>query len=127
MYILDIIASFAIAVLSGMGIGSGGLLVIYLTLVSSTPQLAAQGINLLFFLFSTGAAMTVHLRRRKIDYNAVLLMSTLGILGALVGSFTAGVLPTSLIRKLFGAMLIISGAVALFKKDNNEEKEKFNL
>ena len=127
MYILDIIASFAIAVLSGMGIGSGGLLVIYLTLVSSAPQLAAQGINLLFFLFSTGAAMTVHLRRRKIYYNAVLLMTVVGILGALLGSFTAGILPTALVRKLFGAMLIISGAVALFKKEKKEEKEKFNL
>jgi len=121
MFILDMIASFAIAILSGMGIGSGGLLVIYLTLVSSTPQLTAQGINLLFFLFSTGAAMTVHLRRRKIYFNAVLLMAAVGIFGALLGSFTAGVLPTSLIKKLFGAMLIISGTVALFKKDKNEK------
>jgi len=127
MYVLDIIASFAIAVLSGMGIGSGGLLVIYLTLVSSTPQLAAQGINLLFFLFSTGAAMTVHLSRRKIYFNAVLLMASVGVLGALFGSFTAGILPTGLIKKLFGAMLMISGTVALFKKEKKEEKERSNL
>lgn len=117
MIIIDIIASFAIAVLSGMGIGSGGLLVIYLSLVSATPQLTAQGINLLFFLFSTGAAMTVHLRKRKIYYGAVLIMSVLGIVGALIGSFTAGIIPTGIVRKLFGAMLIISGAVALFKRD----------
>ena len=121
MIIIDTVAAFAIALLSGMGIGSGGLLVIYLTLVSSTPQLAAQGVNLLFFLFSTGAAMTVHLRRRKIYYNTVLLMSAVGILGALLGSFTAGRLPTNLVRKLFGAMLIISGGVALFKRDKKQE------
>ena len=121
MAIINIVASFAIAILSGMGIGSGGLLVIYLTLISNMPQLAAQGINLMFFLFSTGAAMTVHLRRRKIYFSAVLLMSATGILGSLLGSFTAGILPTSIVRKLFGAMLIISGAFAIFKKDNKEK------
>ena len=45
MVVVDLLASFSIAVLSGMGIGSGGLFVIYLTLVSSTPQLAAQGLD----------------------------------------------------------------------------------
>lgn len=123
MIIIDIIASFAIAVLSGMGIGSGGLLVIYLTLVSATPQLTAQGINLLFFLFSTGAAMTVHLQKRKIYYGAVLIMTVLGIVGSLIGSITAGILPVTLVRKLFGAMLIISGIIALFKKEKKEATE----
>ena len=50
--LLDIIVSFAIALLSGLGVGSGGLLVIYLTLYAGTPQLQAQGVNLVFFLFS---------------------------------------------------------------------------
>lgn len=116
MLIIDIIASFLIAVLSGMGIGSGGLLVIYLTFADSLPQLTAQGINLLFFLFSSGAAMAVHLRRRKIFWGAVLAMSIFGVIGALLGSFAAGHLPTSVIRKLFGGMLTVSGIFALFKK-----------
>ena len=116
MLIIDIIASFLIAVLSGMGIGSGGLLVIYLTFADALPQLTAQGINLLFFIFSSGAAMTVHLRRRKIFWGAVLAMSVFGVIGALLGSFAAGHLPTSVIRKLFGGMLTVSGIFALFKK-----------
>ena len=117
MLIIDIIASFLIAVLSGMGIGSGGLLVIYLTFADALPQLTAQGINLLFFIFSSGAAMTVHLRRRKIFWGAVLAMSVFGVIGALLGSFAAGHLPTSVIRKLFGGMLTVSGIFALFKKE----------
>ena len=50
------IASFIIALLSGMGIGSGGLLVIYLTLLEKVPQLTAQGINLLFFIFASASS-----------------------------------------------------------------------
>ncbi len=116
MAILDIIASFFIAALSGMGIGSGGLFVIYLTLVSSTPQLAAQGLNLLFFLFSSGSALLYHLLHRRIFWKAVLLLTLTGIAGALIGSVVAGLLPVALIKKLFGGMLVASGVVALFRK-----------
>ena len=38
----DILAGFLVAILSGLGIGGGGLLVIYLTL-SGGGQLEAQG------------------------------------------------------------------------------------
>ena len=48
---LDIIVFFIIATLSGMGVGSAGLLVVWLTVFDSVPQLAAQGLNLFFFLF----------------------------------------------------------------------------
>ena len=51
MQTLNIIAAFIIAILSGMGIGSGGLFTIWLTAVAGTTQLAAQGLNLLFFLY----------------------------------------------------------------------------
>ena len=38
-------AAFLIAILSGMGMGSAGLLVVYLTMVEQVPQLTAQGIQ----------------------------------------------------------------------------------
>ena len=47
---ITVSAAFLIAILSGMGVGSAGLLVVYLTMVLGAPQLTAQGINLLFFL-----------------------------------------------------------------------------
>ena len=59
-------ALFVFAVLSGLGVGGGGLLVIYLALFTDVAQLSAQGINLLFFIFSCGASMLVHLSKRKI-------------------------------------------------------------
>ena len=36
--------------LSGLGVGGGSLLILWLTAVLGTEQRAAQGINLLFFL-----------------------------------------------------------------------------
>lgn len=114
MQFLNIAAAFVIAVLSGMGIGSGGLFTIWLTAVAGTPQLAAQGLNLLFFLFSGGASMTVHLSRRRIYWGAVLILAASGIIGTLAGSFVVGLLPVETIRIVFGATLILSGAASLF-------------
>ena len=113
---LNIIASFIISVLSGLGVGSGGLFVIWLTLAAGVPQIAAQGLNLLFFLFSAGASLLVHLFKRKILWGAVMLLVAVGIPGSLLGSFIAGFISAALMRKLFGIMLVISGTFILFGK-----------
>ncbi len=49
MNFLDILAVILSAAVSAMGLGGGGVLILYLTLVRDVPQLEAQGINLLFF------------------------------------------------------------------------------
>ena len=116
MIFIDIFASFLIAGLSGMGIGSGGLFAIYLTFMKNAEQLSAQGSNLLFFLFSSGSALIYHMRKRNIYWTAVLFMAVVGIGGAVFGSFIAGIIPTQILRKLFGIMLTLSGIAVLLKK-----------
>ncbi len=54
---IESVVGFITALLAGLGIGGGGLLVIYLVLWTNCEQLSAQGINLLFFLFSSASAM----------------------------------------------------------------------
>ena len=115
MLIISIIVAFFISVLSGLGVGGGGLFVIYLVLFTSTPQLTVQGINLVFFLFSASASLTVHLMKRKIFFGAVALMSLFGIFGALAGAYLSNFIEESLLRKAFGVMLIFSGLISLFK------------
>ena len=105
--------TFLLAALSGMGVGGGGLFVIYLSLFTDTPQLVAQGMNLLFFLFSSGASVTVHLKHRKICYPVVGVMILFGIVGALLGALLSASLPAHLLRQIFGGMLVVSGILAL--------------
>ena len=116
---LDIIVSFLIALLSGLGVGSGGLLVIYLKLVTNMPQLRAQGINLVFFLFSAGASMLAHLSRRKLIVPLCILLITSGLPGALIGASLATLLPAALLRRLFGAFLVTAGLLTLTKRDKS--------
>lgn len=117
MNILGMLIPFSIAVLSGLGVGSGGLLVIYLTLIEGLPQLRAQGINLVFFLFSAGASMLVHLRRRRLLPTLCILLILGGIPGTLAGSFLAVSLPGTLLRQIFGGFLIVAGTLTLTRSD----------
>ena len=120
MLIISLIISFFISILSGLGVGGGGLFVIYLALFTETPQLTIQGINLAFFLFSASASLIVHLTRRKIFFLAVLVMSFFGIIGALLGSALSRYLPQELLRKAFGIMLIFAGSLSLVKAFKND-------
>ena len=112
---LDFIAGFLIAVFSGLGVGGGGLLVIYLTLMG-VGQIEAQGINLVWFLFSSGTSMLVHLVKRRLDFRLILLLAVSGSVGAVLGSLLAREADPALLRKIFGMLLLTSGCLALFKK-----------
>jgi uncharacterized membrane protein YfcA len=106
---IDFIVSASVALLSCLGVGSGGLLVVFLTEYRSVGQLFAQGINLLFFIFSSGAATAVNLRKRKISYGSVLMMSIGGVIGAIVGAVSASFIDPAYLRIGFGLMLLIGG------------------
>lgn len=113
--ILSLLLFFAMAALSGLGVGSAGLPVIYLTLIEGLPQLQAQGISLVFFLFSSGAALLVHLLRTP-PLRIVWLLLPTALLGACLGSSLAYALAHSLLRAIFALFLVATGALGLFRK-----------
>ena len=112
---VDFIVSASVALLSGLGVGSGGLLVVFLTEYRGVGQLFAQGINLLFFIFSSAAATAVNLRKRRIAYGTVLLMSLGGAVGAIVGAFAASLIDPAYLRIGFGIMLLVGGIPTLLR------------
>ncbi len=120
---IQFFAALLISALSGMGVGGGGLFVIYLVFATDLPQLSAQGMNLLFFLCSAGAAMLVHLQKRRILWKTVLLLAVFGLAGVLIGTYLSAHLDEGLLRKIFGVLLVISGISSL-KRQQKERKSK---
>lgn len=118
MWLLAFVA-FGVAILSGLGVGSAGLLVVFLTAVLQAPQLVAQGLNLVFFLFSSGAALTVHLLRTPLLFGCILLLLPGGVLGSYLGSVLAHAISEGLLRRLFGFLLIAAGSMSLFRPQKN--------
>jgi len=122
MVILTLAVAFAIAALSGMGVGGGGLFVIYLSLFSDLPQLSIQGINLLFFLFASGASLLIHLWKRRIALWAVAILALSGLVGAVGGTALASAAEGDLLRKLFGGMLVLSGLYSIISAKRKMKK-----
>ena len=122
--LVAVIASFVIALLSGLGVGGGGLFVVFLNLFTELPQLTVQGINLLFFIFSSGSAVCIHLTKRRIFASAVIIMIIFGVVGAVLGMFLARYIGESLLRKAFGSMLVLSGILALKRKNKAEPQRR---
>ena len=117
-----VFVTFAVAVLSGLGVGSAGLLVVWLTLATNAPQLTAQGINLVFFILSSGAALIVHLFRTPLLWECALFLIPSGIIGCFIGTGLTTVLPQAILRRAFGCMLIISGAMGILSRKKKREK-----
>ncbi len=116
MIIINMAAAALIAVLAGLGIGGGGLLVIYLTLILKTEQLTAQGINLIFFIFSAVASLFIHFKKRNINIRTVTVLAITGIISSILGSYVSHNIDIGILQKIFGGLLILSGALAIFKK-----------
>ena len=112
------IISFIIAALSGMGVGGGGLFVIYLSLFTNIPQITCQGINLLFFILSGGAGFFVHLKKRRF-FPVTLLLAVTAMVGAIAGVIIGGFVSNFILRKAFGTMLVVTGIFSLKKLSRN--------
>ena len=116
-----------IAILSGLGVGSGGLLVIWLTMFVGISPESARGLNLLFFVFSASSALLLHIFKKRINGKLVLALTLFSCIGTIIGVCFGSEISSEWIRKIFGGMLIISGVYTLsgvILKPKNEPSEK---
>ena len=111
---MSFLTSFLISALMGMGVGGGGLFVIYLTLCLNFPQLLAQGTNLCFFVIAGVFSLFLHVRKRKIDLRQVITMIFFGCIGAFISSRFVNSIDPKYARYALGILLIISGIVTLY-------------
>lgn len=116
MAFLDMAVSLLIGCLAGLGVGSGGLLILYLTAADGMAQLPAQGLNLGVFSFALGAAVLVHLHRRSLSRGVLLIVVLFGAAGACLGSLLARGLDTAVLRTALGGLMLFMGAVALLPR-----------
>ena len=114
MFIIDFIVGICVSALAGLGVGGGGLLVIYLTMIKNIPQIESQGINLLFFVTAGTASLIIHIKKRKLDIKNLIIIIISGSVGAIAGSIIANFTDGVIAKKVFGGFLIISGIIELF-------------
>ncbi|WP_085834286.1 sulfite exporter TauE/SafE family protein [Clostridium merdae] len=121
------LAGLISGILGSMGMGGGGVLIIYLTLIAGLDQRAAQGINLILFIPCAILALVCYIRKGLIDFRTALAAAAAGLVGALGGVFLSGWLEVAWLRRIFGIMLLFIGVRELFAKKppaGEEEEEK---
>ncbi len=97
--------------------GGGGVLLLYLTAFAAVPQLAAQGINLVFFLPVGICALAGHIKNGYVKWKTALISVVFGIPFVFLGSFIAKSIDKTLLRGAFALFLLFVGIKALFSKE----------
>lgn len=114
--ITDIIASVIAAVISSMGLGGGGVLILYLTLFRDTEQLTAQGLNLLFFIPCSITSLIVYSKNKMIKYKELIYIVSGGIIGVFLGRFLLKSINPYYLKIAFAVFLITVGIFTVFSK-----------
>lgn len=109
-----LLVSTALGFLSGLGIGGGSLLILWLTMIVGIPQETARSINLLFFLPSALIACLFRWKQGKLDIRKVLPAILAGTAAAALFSFIGTQIDASLLKKPFGILLLLTGLREVF-------------
>ena len=118
MNIISIIAGFFSGLIGSMGFGGGGILIIYLVIFANTPQIVAQGINLIFFIPCAITATIIYLIKKQIKIKAILPVIAGGITGAIFASYFLNLIRSEWLSKAFAVFLIIMGLTSIIKVKN---------
>lgn len=99
----------ALGVLSGLGTGGGSLLVLWLTLALNMPPEQARTINLMFFLPSALIACLFRWKQGNLQIKKILPAIIAGSIVSGIVTFLSRNLDTTLLRQLFGLLLLATG------------------
>lgn len=99
-------------IISATGMGGGTILILLLSLFESLEQHIVQGINLVFFIPTSIAAIFMNVKKGKIDYQTAKVLIVAGMIGAVCGSMLSSKIENQNLRKYFGIFL---GMIAIFE------------
>lgn len=112
----------ATGVLTGAGVGGGTLLLLYLTAAAGVGQSQAQGVNLLYFVAAAPPALISHWKNHRIAARAAVWAALSGCAAAAAGSLLSQAAGDALLRRLFGALIILIGLRELLSAGKSGKK-----
>lgn len=113
-FIINLTVAILMGFLAGMGVGGGSLLLLWLTQVTMLEQTQARIINLLFFLPAAAVSTIFRRKHSVIDKKPAMVATIAGCSAAVIFSFISKVIDLTLLKKLLGALLILTGIREIF-------------
>jgi uncharacterized protein len=109
--LIAIALGLAAGVLAGLfGVGGGILFVPALTIVLGVEQHHAQATSLLAIIPTVAVGTWRQQRYGNVRWRPSLILGLAGVAGVVAGGFLAESLPGSVLRRLFGALLLLTAA-----------------
>lgn len=100
--------------LAGMGVGGGSLLLLWLTQVVMLEQTQARILNLLFYLPAAIVASVIRKKQNKVAMKPAVWAIATGCTAALLLTLVSRVIDVTLLKKLLGGLLILTGIREVF-------------
>ena len=116
---VTLIVGTVLGFLTGLGIGGGSLLILWLTMVLNMDPTTARGINLLFFIPSALIACLFRWKQGNLQFRKILPAVMAGCTAAAVFSWISTILDVEILKKLFGIVLLAAGIRELFYRPRN--------
>ncbi len=116
---LYLLFGFIAGIFGGLGMGGGTLLIPLLSIFLGLDQKLCQGINLVSFLVMALFSLIIHYKNGFIVTKGLFYIIASGVVFSCGGALLAGVLPSGLLRVVFGYFLCglaLIEAVKVFRK-----------
>ena len=122
-----LIVGTVLGFLSGLGIGGGSLLILWLTMVLHTDPQAARSINLLFFIPSALIACALRIKQGNLKVKPLLPAIIAGCTAAAVFSWISSILNVEILKKLFGIILLAAAGAQPHQHEHSQKQCGYSL
>lgn len=120
-------AAFLTGIFASLGVGGGMILIIYLTVFAGFDQLAAQGINLIYFIPIALLSVVIHTKNKLIEWKKIIPAIVIGVAFAALGTYAAERIGSPALKKIFAVFILLIGIKELlFTKGTNSFSKKEN-
>lgn len=107
--LFNIIVGAVLGYLSGLGVGGGSLLILWLTLVANVPQEIARNINLMFFLPTALISSLFRWKKGKLKIKNILPAMLGGVVAAILFTWLSRHISSEALKAPFGILLLVTG------------------
>ena len=110
----NIVIGTVLGFLSGLGVGGGSLLILWLTLIANVPQALARNINLMFFLPTALISSLFRWKKGNLQIQKILPAMLGGIVAAVLFTWLSRHISSEALKVPFGILLLVTGFRELF-------------
>ena len=110
----NIIVGAVLGFLSGLGVGGGSLLILWLTLIANVPQEIARSIDLMFFLPTALISSLFRWKKGNLQIKKILPAMVGGVAAAALFTWLSRYISSDALKAPFGVLLLVTGVRELF-------------